>query len=85
MEPEELHVWKIQDSETHWYVARDKMDALILFDADMDGDYDVNELVVTMLLDDHPLIISTDDGDREIKTCVEWTKEGRGLLCSTCW
>jgi hypothetical protein len=83
----ELWLWRIEDGETHWLVARDRGDAMrVMIDASM-LDADNDDVVATQLDDDFVLGIRNDDsGERDRKTAREWVEsEGRGYLAGTCF
>jgi hypothetical protein len=90
----ELHVYLVEDSERHWYVAKDEEDAFTLYGDPgdphpdrnrMNQDDEPRESVSITRLDDTQILWVRDDNDvRQERTCREWCAiEGRGFLAST--
>lgn len=82
-----LFVFLIEDSERHWYVARDIDDAWSLFREGPlnDGEFIEREDVeITQLADNEKVTVRDDDGHRITWRAREWAAlEGRGFLAST--
>ncbi len=87
-----LHVFEIDDSERHWYVARDEEDAFALF-CDPGGAMNedgatADEVSITRYDDGQLLRLWIEDenasGAATEKTCAAWIAEfGRGFMGST--
>lgn len=90
-----LHVYKVEDGETHWYVASSPRDALKQLVHDYTFPVQTaaqwlkeNERpAISMLLDDEKLTINMEDEKGDYKpltdTCAEWAKSGRMCIATT--
>lgn len=83
-----LSVWKLDDGEKHWVVARSESDAkrLLLEDMVACGSEGCEVVTCQVMSDDAPLGVTEDDGTKVTKPCGEWVAgNGRGYLCGSCW
>lgn len=87
-----LHVFMIDDSEHHWYIATDEEDAFNQFcdpaGAMCGGEAERDDVSITRFDDAQLLTLDIDDENcdpkRTEKTCRAWVEHfGRGFLGST--
>jgi len=89
----DLHVYRLDSSETEWVVASSPFDAMKVvaecWGTDMcyveDEDYDIIRLHDNAWLKLYKEEPFKDPSPYERMRCKEWAKQGRGFLGSTCY
>lgn len=89
-----LHVYEIEDGETHWYVATSERDAFKLYAEQhflTQAQLKTSGALASQCADDREMTIMFEDENGEYndentrtQTCAQWAKEaGRGFLSTT--